>query len=212
MTVRVVVVDDHPFYRDGVVASLGAFDADIEVVATADSGEAAIDACAVHDPAVVLMDLRMPGIGGLEAIRRIRERAPEIGILVLTMSDDESVFAALQAGARGYLLKQAGVEELSRAIHAVGRGDGIFGPSITTRLQHHFATTGIIDQSVLPALTPRERDILRQLVRGEPVDAIARRLGIAAKTVRNYIANIYAKLLVADRDGAVAAARAAGLT
>lgn len=211
MSVRVLIVDDHPFYREGVTLSLAAFDPAIEVVGEAGDGAAAVEAAAWLAPDVVVMDLGMPGMGGLEAIAHIRglERPP--AILVLTMFDDDSVFAALRAGARGYLLKQAGVEELSRAIHAVHRGEGIFSPGVTSRLQAFFASSPLVDATILPALTPRERSILLLLARGSATDAIARDLGVTPKTVRNYIATLYAKLDVHDRAGAVAAARAAGL-
>lgn len=211
MSIRVLVVDDHPFYREGVIASLSAFDSEIEMIGEAADGEKAVELCQQLRPDVVLMDLGMPGMGGLEAIRRIRERVPETSILALTMFDDDTVFAALRAGARGYILKKSGVDELSRAIRAVHRGEGIFSPSVTTRLQEFFVASDGVDATLLPALTPREREILVGLVRGQSVDTIARRLGVASKTVRNYLANVYAKLQVDDRAGAVAAARAAGL-
>lgn len=211
MSVRVLIVDDHPFYREGVTMSLAAFDPQIEVVGEAADGAAAVDAARELAPDVVVMDLGMPGMGGLEAIARIRQADRSPSILVLTMFDDDSVFTALRAGARGYLLKQAGVDELSRAIHAVHRGEGIFSPGVTTRLQAFFASSPLVDDAILPSLTPRERSILLLLARGFSTESIARDLGVAAKTVRNYIATLFAKLDVHDREGAVAAAREAGL-
>ena len=211
MTIRVVVVDDHPFYREGVSVSLAAFDPEIEVVGEAGDGASALEACRTLTPDVVVMDLGMPDMGGLEAIRRLRPEYPGVAILVLTMFDDDSVFAALRAGAHGYLLKQATVDELSRAIHAVHRREGIFSPAVASRLQAHFAASPPLDTTILPMLTPREREILAAIALGRSTTAIARELGVAPKTVRNYIANLYTKLQVHDRDGATAVARDAGL-
>jgi DNA-binding NarL/FixJ family response regulator len=210
VTVRVLVVDDHPFYREGVIVSLSAFDTDIQIVGSSADGAEAVAAVPNLNPDVVLMDLTMPGMSGIEAIREISRTSPDVAVLVLTMSDDESVFAALRAGARGYLLKQATVDELSRAIHAVHRGEGIFSRSVIDRLRGHFATIATGDLTVFPTLSPRERTILVLLAEGRSNQRIADDLGLRAKTVRNYVANIFTKLDVHDREHAARAARDAG--
>jgi DNA-binding NarL/FixJ family response regulator len=211
--IRVLLVDDHPFYREGIRAMLAAEDHGIVLAAEASSGEAAVELAAAGEIDVIVMDLSMPGIGGLEAIRRIVARDPAAAVLVLTMHDDTTVFAALRAGARGYLLKHAGVEELTRAITSVHRGEAIFSPSIARRLTEHFSrpTTKGPGADAFPELTDRERDVLALLAEELDTATIARRLSLSEKTVYNYVANVLNKLRVRDRSEAGVRARAAGL-
>ena len=211
--IRVLLADDHPFYRDGIRAMLAAEDHGIVLAAEASSGEEAVDLAASEAPDVIVMDLAMPGIGGLEATHRIIAHDPAAAVLVLTMHDDATVFAALRAGARGYLLKHAGVEELTRAITAVHRGEAIFSPTIARRLTDHFAqpTATNIGAEAFPELTAREREVLGLLAQELDTATIARRLALSEKTVYNYVANILTKLRVRDRAQAAARARAAGL-
>ncbi|ALJ20432.1 response regulator [Microbacterium sp. No. 7] len=210
--IRVLLVDDHPFYREGIRAMLSDESLGVRIMAEASCGEDAVDLVAAQNPDVVVMDLAMPGIGGLEAIRRLRAADPDLPVLVLTMHDDESVFAALRAGARGYLLKDAGIDELVRAVTAVHRGEAIFGPAVARRLTAHFATApGIPASDAFPELTDRERDVLALLADDLGTAAIARRLGLSEKTVYNYVATVLAKLRARDRAEAGQRARAAGL-
>jgi DNA-binding NarL/FixJ family response regulator len=212
MTIRVLVVDDHPVFRAGLVAILEDLD-DVEVVAQAADGEQAIDAVASHRPDVVLMDLRMPGIGGLEATARITVHHPDTAVVVLTMdSDHDSVFAALRAGARGYLLKEADGDDVQRALHAVSKGEAVFGPGIAERVLSFFATPRLASApDPFPQLTPRERDILHLIAQGLDNAVIARRLVLTEKSVRNRVSDILTKLRARSRAEAVALARDAGL-
>jgi DNA-binding NarL/FixJ family response regulator len=205
---RVLIADDHPVYRDGLIAALAAVEFD--VVGEAADGRQAVALSLELQPDVVIMDLDMPGIGGIEATRRIAHGRPHIAILVLTMlADDDSVFAALRAGARGYLLKGAGRAEIVRAVHTVAEGGGVFGPSIARRVMEHFS--GQHASEPFPELTDREREILAMVAAGHNNAAIAAQLGLAHKTVRNHISNILTKLQVSDRAQAIIRARAAGL-
>jgi DNA-binding NarL/FixJ family response regulator len=213
--IRVLVADDHPVFRYGMRALLSA-EPDIELVGEATDGEEAIQLAASLRPDVILMDLNMPGTNGIEATRRILEAGPqeEVGILMLTMfEDDDSVFAAMRVGARGYVLKGADGAETLRAIRAVARGEAIFGPSIARRLTQYFAAPRqeAVATLAFPELTERERDILTLIARGYTNTAIADRLYLSPKTVRNYVSSIFAKLHVADRAGAIVRAREAGL-
>lgn len=203
------MVDDHPFYREGV-RSLLADDEGIEIAAEATDGEAAVALAASGEFDVIVMDLAMPGIGGLEATRRILAADPSAAVLVLTMHDDQTVFAVLRAGARGYLLKHAGVDELTRAITAVHRGEAIFSPAVARRLTAHFARPASSGE-LFPELTDRERDVLALLADDLDTATIARRLGLTEKTVYNYVATLLAKLRARDRTEAAQRARAAGL-
>lgn len=208
--IRILLVDDHPFYREGIRAML-ADDPEVRLVAIAGSGEEALALVEAEVPDVVVMDLTMPGIGGIEATRRLHATAPGLPVLVLTMHDDESVFAALRAGARGYLLKDAGVDELVRAIVAVQRGEAIFSPATARRLLAHFAAAVPARPTpVFPELTDRERDVLALLAEDLGTAAIARRLGLTEKTVYNYVAVVLTKLRVRDRSEAGRRAREAG--
>jgi DNA-binding NarL/FixJ family response regulator len=209
---RVLIADDHPLFRNGMRALLAA-DQDTEVVAEATTGEEAIELAASLQPDVILMDVQMPGMSGIEATRRILHTSPHIRILIVTMyEDDHSVFTAMRAGARGYLLKGAGPDEVLRAIQAVGSGEAIFSPSIATRLIDFFASlqpTAL--PQALPELTEREHEILTLIARGLSNAAIAKQLGLSNKTVSKYVSNIFSKLQVADRTQAMLRAREAGL-
>lgn len=209
---RVVIADDHPAFLAGL-RTLLASRPEVEVVGEANTGSEAVRVAAETQPEVVVMDLRMPGMTGIEATRQVLDGSPTVGVLVLTMlEEDDSVFAAMRAGARGYLLKGAGQEDIVRAIVAVGSGEAIFGPSIAMRVLDHFAgpapTAG---KQPFPRLTQREREVLDAIARGEPNPEIARRLQISAKTVKNYVSAIFAKIQVADRGQAIVRAREAGL-
>ena len=211
-TIRIVLADDHPVFRDGLRALIDR-SPDLELVGEAATGLEAVAVTAANNPSVVLMDIRMPGMTGIEATRQILQAQPDARILVLTMSeDDDSLFAAMRAGARGYLPKDADSEDLVRAIRAVAVGDVIFGESIATRLQSFFrADRGRPASDPFPELTDREDEVLELIARGRSNGEIARRLEISDKTVRNHVANIFNKLHVADRSQAIVRAREAGL-
>jgi DNA-binding NarL/FixJ family response regulator len=206
--IRVVLADDHPVVVAGLRALLGSL-AGFEVVGEAADGESVVREVVVNRPDVVLMDVRMPGTDGLEATRRIRAAAPETAVLVLTMfDDDETVFAAMRAGAQGYLLKGAGQTELERALRGIVAGEAIFGPGVAARIQRHFAGGS---SRPFPRLTDREREILDLIAGGLRNRAIADRLDLAPKTVANHISSIFAKLSVTDRSEAIVRAREQGL-
>jgi DNA-binding NarL/FixJ family response regulator len=210
--IRILIADDHPHFRDGLRALLVS-DSDLEVVGEAGDGEEAISLAADLQPDVILMDLGMPGVGGIEATRRILRTSPHIAILVISMFEDEdSVFAALQAGARGYLLKGALKAEILRSIRAVVSGEAIFGPAIARRLMKYFAAPRpSAPPDAFPELTEREHEILELIARHETNPEIAKRLYLSPKTVRNHVSNIFTKLQVADRAQAIIRAREAGL-
>lgn len=210
--IRVVVVDDHPVYRDGVADALGDAD-DIDVVGTAADGEAAVAEVARLRPDVVLMDLRMPGGGGVPATAAIAAQHAGTAVVVLTMSDDDdSVFAALRAGARGYLLKEAEAADIARAVRAAARAEAVFGPRIADRVLAFFASSRARSAAVpFPELTDREREVLDLVAHGLPNAAIAARLFLSEKTVRNRVSDVLTKLHAASRAEAVALARDAGL-
>jgi DNA-binding NarL/FixJ family response regulator len=215
--VRVVVADDHPVYRGGLEVLLGTVDG-IEVVGSAADGHEAVTLCADLLPDVVVMDLNMPGLNGVEATRRITQDNPSVAVLVLTMhDDDESVFTAVQAGARGYLLKGADQADIERAVHAVAGGGAIFGPALAERITSYFAHRTVQPASdrstepVFPQLTAREHEVLRLVALGRNNHAIADELVLSEKTVRNHVSNIFLKLQVADRAEAIVRARDAGL-
>ena len=207
--ITIVLADDHPVVRSGLQALLGSIDG-LHVVAEAADGAEAIREVAVHRPDVVIMDIDMPGVGGIEATRQVVGSAPDTAVLVLTMyEDDDSVFTAMRAGARGYLLKGAKQDDIARAIRAVAAGEAIFGPGIAQRVLGFFATPPV-PKAPFPELTEREREILDLIAMGRPNGDIGNRLGIARKTVANHISSIFAKLQVADRTQAIARARDAG--
>lgn len=215
--IRVLIADDHPVFRYGLRALLGAESATMEVVGEATTGEEAVTLAAQVRPEVILMDVNMPGINGIEATRRIVTMTPEIAILMLTMfDDDESVFAAMRAGARGYLLKGAEGDETIRAIHTVSKGEAIFSPAIARRLMNYFAApqaqTHAPSPALFPQLTEREREVLALLAQGYTNPAIAELLVLSPKTVRNHVSTIFSKLQVAGRAEAIIRARDAGLT
>jgi DNA-binding NarL/FixJ family response regulator len=208
---RVLIADDHPVFLGGLRALL-ATDPDLEVVAEASDGAEAVALAARDLPDVVLMDLHMPVRDGVEATREIVRSSPHVAVLVLTMfDDDDSVFAAMRAGARGYLLKGANQADILRAVHAVGTGGAVFGPDVAQRVLDFFAHAQTRQQAAFPQLTDREREVLDLLARGLPNGRIAGRLSISEKTVRNHVSNIFTKLAVADRAQAVIRAREGGL-
>ena len=209
--VRVLIADDHPVFRGGLRALL-ATDPEIEVVAEAADGVEAITLTAQEQPDVVLMDLHMPDRDGVDATREILQADPHIAVLVLTMfDDDDSVFAAMRAGARGYLLKGTNQADIVRAVHAVAAGGAMFGPAVAQRMLEFFAHAQARPAAVFPQLTERERDVLDLVAQGLTNGQIARRLSISEKTVRNHVSNIFTKLAVADRTQAVIRAREGGL-
>lgn len=211
-TLRILVAEDHPLFRKGMVSLLSS-EPGFEVVGEATTGEEAAVRAAELLPDVVLMDLQMPGGNGIEATRNILEQSPNVRVLVVTLlEDDDSVFMALRAGARGYVLKDADEEEVVRAIRAVGRGEAIFSPAVATRVLSYFASTNLSAPSrAFPTLTEREREILNLIAQGHPNPSIARALHLSTKTVGNYVSNIFTKLQVADRSQAIIRAREAGL-
>ncbi len=212
-SLSVLIADDHPLFRKGMRSLLETMP-EITLVAEAKSGREAVELVLAHQPDVVLMDLQMPDGSGLAATRELNKRSPNTRILVVTLvEDDDSIFTALRAGALGYILKDADEEDMMRAIRAVGEREAIFSPAIATRLTDYFARTRQqVPQEVFPELTEREREILALIARGESNAAIAERLTITLKTVRNHVSNIYNKLQVADRAQAAIRARDAGLS
>ena len=211
--VRVLIVDDHPVFRFGLRTLLHA-DAAIEVVGEATNGEDALAQVALVSPDVILMDLNMPGMNGIEAIRRILTSQPTMYILVLTMfDDDDSVFAAMRAGARGYLLKGAEGVEALQAIKAVSSGEAIFSPAIAERLMQYFGAARQSGSTLpFPELTEREREVLARIAQGYTNQAIAEQLVISPKTVRNHISSIFSKLQVTSRLEAIQRAKDAGMS
>lgn len=205
-----VVVDDHPVFREGLVTVLR--DRGLDVLAEAASGEDALAAIAEHAPDVVLMDLAMPGMGGVEATRRIAAEHPGTAVLVVTMNaDDASVFAALRAGARGYLVKEASAEDIARAVETVARGEAVLGARVSAQVLAAAVGASRAPQQVFPQLSAREREVLELLARGYDNSRIERHLGLSGKTVRNNVSMVLAKLPAATRAEAVALARDAGL-
>jgi len=211
--IRILIADDHPIFRYGMRTLLTAMP-DFTVVGEAVTGEEAIQLTGALLPDLVLMDINMPGINGIEATARIRERHPHTAILIVTMLDDDSVFAAMRAGARGYLLKGAEPAETLRAIRAVASGEAIFSPGVAGRLMDYFAHPHVAPANpiVFSKLSEREREVLTLIAQGLANPAIAERLVLSPKTVRNYISEIFSKLQVASRAEAIIRARDAGLT
>jgi len=211
-SIRILVVDDHLLFRDGLRALIDSAP-DCELVGEATSGEEAVSLSADLQPDVILMDLKMPDMDGIQATRQIVHTSPHVGVLVLTMlEDDNSVFTAMRAGARGYLLKGASHEEVLRAIRAVAGGQAIFSPAIAIRMMDFFNSMRPVEvPDVFPELTDREREVLGLIAQGYNNSEIAKELVISPKTVRNHITNILSKLQVADRAEAIIKAREAGL-
>lgn len=214
--VRVLIADDHSLFREGLMAILSTAE-DIEVAGEAADGEEAISKATSLHPDVILMDIMMPGMNGIEATKRILKSSPSTGIIILTMlEDDDSVFAAMCAGARGYVLKGADRAEVLKTVGAVAAGEALFGPAIARRLTRFFnhiqasskAASGL---ESFPELTDREREVLELIAQGRSNQEIANRLHISPKTVSNHISNIFGKLQVADRAQAIVKARQAGL-
>jgi len=210
--IRVLVADDHPVVRSGLVGVLTSLDG-FEVVAVAADGQEAVREAVLHRPDVALMDLQMPGTDGFTAIRALARVAPSVRVCVLTMyDDDDSLFAAMRAGAQGYLLKGAEQEEIARAVRAVAAGEVIFGPGIAVRVLNQLTSPATESAAAhFPDLTARELEILELLASATPTAAIARRLDVTAKTVSNHVSNILTKLHVVDRTQAAMLAREAGL-
>ena len=215
MPIKVLIADDHVFYREGVRALLSN-SPDITVIGEASNGNEIIAKAAERKPDVILMDLKMPGTHGIDATRRIHETDPDIRVLVITMfDDDDSVFAAMRAGARGYLLKDADKDELVRAITAVERGEAIFSPAIAQRMIQYFTASPARQSAAMRTdefaeLTEREQEILDLIAEGHNNAVIANKLSLSIKTVQNYVSSILTKLQVADRAQAIIRARNAG--
>lgn len=209
--IRVLVADDHPMFRQGL-SDLIANSVSTELVGEAEDGQRVVDLAAQLEPDVIVMDLRMPGLTGIDATRAILAARPRTVILVLTMMDDDSsVFAAMRAGASGYVLKGSGSEEIMKSIELVAHGVAVFGAPIASRIVTFFASSSPGRTRSFPELTPREFEVFEQLSGGLDNGAIARRLGLSEKTVRNNVSSVFAKLRVADRAAAVAKARDAGV-
>jgi DNA-binding NarL/FixJ family response regulator len=208
MPISILLVDDHPVFLFGMRALIGA-EHDLQIVGEATTGADAValaTACVID---VVLMDLNLPDITGIEAIAGIMKHSPRTRVLVVTMLDDDTVFSAMKAGASGYLVKGASGEETLRAIRAAANGETIFSPTIARRVMRHFEA--LPAPATFPDLTDRERDVLRLLARGLTNSAIAERLSLSIKTVRNRVSDIFGKLHVSDRSAAIRKARDAGL-
>ena len=210
--IRVLLADDHPLYRRGLQQLLDAHPG-TTIVGEVDNGQDAVAQAVALQPDVIVMDLNMPMLDGVEATRQVVAASPHIGVLVLTMhEDDDSVFAAMRAGARGYLLKGAEAEEISRAVLAVAGGEAIFGASVARRVIAWFAAPrAVAVAGVFPELTEREHEVLDLIAAGRSNPDIATALFLSPKTVRNHVSNIFTKLQVADRAEAIVRAREAGL-
>ena len=213
--IRLLIADDHTLFREGLRAILGT-QSDIEIVGEAANGAQAVQLAASQLPEVILMDLQMPEMNGIAATEKILDANPHIGIIVLTMlEEDDSVFAAMRTGARGYVLKGADKAEMLRAIQAVAAGEALFGPAIAKRLMNFFQDVRSIKQlappRAFPELTEREIQVLDLIARGDNNTEIAEKLFLSPKTVSNHISNIFSKLQVADRAQAIVRARQAGL-
>jgi DNA-binding NarL/FixJ family response regulator len=212
VTIRVLVADDHPTFRKGLGALLASLP-EVELIGEAVDGEAAVALAGELAPDVVVMDLDMPGMGGVEATRLIVAARPSMAVLVLTMLDeDEFLFAAMRAGARGYVVKGADTDDVLRALESVARGDAVFGPAVAGRVLSYLTRPlSARDPMLFPELSEREREVLELMARGLSNGEIARKLFVSPKTVRNHASNVFTKLQVSDRSDAVMRARRAGL-
>ena len=211
--IRIIVADDHPVVRGGLVALLRTIPS-LDVVGEAADGATAVRLTHEHRPDVVLMDVRMPGMDGVEATRQIREQTPESRVLILTMYDDDAtVFTAMKAGAQGYLLKESEQDDIVRAVHAVVAGEAIFGPGVAARVLGYFTEPpqAVVAEYPFPELTHREREVLELLAQGMKNADIATALFLSPKTVSNQLTAIFAKLQVASRGEAIVRAREGGL-
>lgn len=213
--IKLMIADDHKLFREGIKALLAVTD-DIEIVGEAEDGDAALKKSRELEPDVILMDINMPGLNGIRATEQILEKQPQMRIIMLTMlEDDASIFHAMRAGARGYLLKGADPQEVLNVIRAAAEGQALFGPAIATRLMNYFQELGTKPPlsptaTPFPELTERELEILRLIAQGLNNQEIAQKLVLSHKTVRNHITNIFSKLQVADRAQAIVRAREAG--
>ncbi len=209
--IRILIADDHTLFREGLRALFDSLPG-YETVGEVATGSEAVEQAEQLQPDVVLMDIQMPLLNGIEATRRITRASPRIGVIMVTMfEDDESVFAAMRAGARGYVLKDAEQAAMLRTIGAVARGEALFGPAIAARLMKFFAAPRtLVPPNVFPELTDREREILHHIAQGHNNARIAHELVLSLKTVRNHVSNILTKLQAADRAEAIVRARAAG--
>lgn len=208
MTISILIVDDHPVFRFGLRALIGA-ESDMQIVGEATTGAEALAIATGQPLDLVLMDINLPDLNGLEVTRRLRSLYPEMRVLVISMLDDATVFQALKAGACGYVLKGASGEETVRALRAAAGGEAIFSPQIAKRIQQHFAAP--TSTGSFPELTEREHEILALLAQGLTNSAIAERLSLSVKTVRNRVSDIFSKLQVSDRAEAIIKARSAGI-
>jgi len=211
-TIRILMADDHAVFREGLRYVLGS-EPDMEIVGEAATGKEVVEKAAELGPDVVLMDIQMPGINGIEATRRILGSDPKVGVVVLTMfEDDDSVFSAMRAGARGYVLKGADPSEILKVVRAVAEGEAYFGAEIARRLTDFFSVTRPSSPAEpFPELTAREREVLDLIAQSHNNAKIAKLLYVSPKTVRNHISNIFTKLQIADRTQAILRAREAGL-
>jgi DNA-binding NarL/FixJ family response regulator len=209
--IRVLIADDHPVFRFGLRTLLESQE-DMLVVGEAESAEQSVRMAYTLQPDVILMDVNMPGLNGIEAARQIMASTPDVAILIITMFDDDTVFTAMQVGVRGYLLKGAQGSETLRAIRAVANGEVIFSPGIAGQMRAYFAR-GMkpAEDAPFPDLTPRESEVLELLAQGLTNAAIAEKLILSPKTIRNQVSNIFGKLQVASRSEAIIKAREAGL-
>ncbi|WP_222429854.1 response regulator [Paenibacillus cremeus] len=201
---KILIAEDHPLFRSGVRNLLRTTD-DLEVIGEASSGEEAVALAEQLHPDLVLMDIRMPGMNGIEATRIIKDKHPEIEVLMLTMfRDDQSVFTAMRVGAKGYILKDSDEEELLRSIRMVGNGGAVFSSDIASRMMHYFSQPQSVpvDDPAFSELTKRELEILERIAEGDSNAQIAARLHLSNKTVANYVSNILNKLQVSDRNAA----------
>lgn len=212
--IRLMIADDHKLFREGIKALLAITD-DIEIVGEAEDGESALKKCQELEPDVILMDINMPGLNGIQVTGQILEKQPQTRIVMLTMlEDDASIFHAMRAGARGYLLKGADPTEVLSVIRAAAEGQALFGPAIATRLMNYFKELSAkppVSVPPFPELTERELEILRLIAQGLNNQELAQKLVLSPKTVRNHITSIFSKLQVADRAQAIVRAREAGL-